>query len=227
MARQNRRWGYTRIRGALWNLGHDVGRTTIGNILNEHGIEPAPEHRKTMTWAEFLRAHWDVFAASHGGRVDSLQVGHGLRLLRHRTCDAAGADRGHHDESERRMDDAGRSPSDRPHRRLLGGHALPDPRSGQEVLESVPPRPRGCRHRRRQAILSFTTPERPREAIRAVHQGGVLGRTIFFGGRSLRRAIREYPEHYHEERNHQAVPGKATTSRCSAAIFRVPVRRLC
>ena len=25
MARQNRRWGYTRIRGALWNLGHDVG----------------------------------------------------------------------------------------------------------------------------------------------------------------------------------------------------------
>jgi transposase InsO family protein len=33
MARDNPRWGYTRIRGALWNLGHDVARTTIANIL--------------------------------------------------------------------------------------------------------------------------------------------------------------------------------------------------
>ena len=65
MARQNRRWGYTRIRGALWNIGHDVGRTTIARILKEHGIEPAPERRKKMTWAEFLRTHWNVFSAAN------------------------------------------------------------------------------------------------------------------------------------------------------------------
>jgi hypothetical protein len=29
MARQNRTWGYTRIQGALANLGHAVGRTTL------------------------------------------------------------------------------------------------------------------------------------------------------------------------------------------------------
>ena len=34
-------WGYTRIRGALRNLGHDVGRNTIKRVLREHGMEPA------------------------------------------------------------------------------------------------------------------------------------------------------------------------------------------
>lgn len=29
MASENPTWGYTRIRGALWNLGHDLGRNTI------------------------------------------------------------------------------------------------------------------------------------------------------------------------------------------------------
>jgi hypothetical protein len=32
MARDNRGWGYTRIQGALHNVGHRVGRTTIANI---------------------------------------------------------------------------------------------------------------------------------------------------------------------------------------------------
>ena len=42
MATENRDWGYTRIQGALGNLGHDVGRGTIATILRQHGIEPAP-----------------------------------------------------------------------------------------------------------------------------------------------------------------------------------------
>ena len=64
MARENRSWGYTRIQGALRNVGHKVGRTTVANILKAHGIEPAPERGKKMTWAEFLRAHWSVLAAA-------------------------------------------------------------------------------------------------------------------------------------------------------------------
>jgi hypothetical protein len=32
MARENPRWGYTRIQGALRNVGHRVGRTTVANI---------------------------------------------------------------------------------------------------------------------------------------------------------------------------------------------------
>src|SRR6202022_4429511 len=43
MALENPSWGYTRIRGALADLGHQVGRGTIANILKDNGIEPAPE----------------------------------------------------------------------------------------------------------------------------------------------------------------------------------------
>src|ERR1700682_13451 len=64
MATENRDWGYTRIQGALANLGHEVGRATIATILKQHGIEPAPERQKRTTWQEFLKAHWDVLAAA-------------------------------------------------------------------------------------------------------------------------------------------------------------------
>ena len=41
MERENT-WGYTRLEGALKNLGYKVGRNTIKRILQEHGIDPAP-----------------------------------------------------------------------------------------------------------------------------------------------------------------------------------------
>ena len=57
MAMQNRDWGYRRIQGALANLGHEVGRGTIANILKKHGLEPAPERNRKTTWKEFLSRH--------------------------------------------------------------------------------------------------------------------------------------------------------------------------
>ena len=41
VARENPTWGYTRLRGALKNLGHELGRNTIKRILAEHGIAPS------------------------------------------------------------------------------------------------------------------------------------------------------------------------------------------
>ena len=41
LAQENGTWGYTRIRGALANLGHQVGRSAIARTLKEHGLEPA------------------------------------------------------------------------------------------------------------------------------------------------------------------------------------------
>jgi len=64
MAKENRTWGYRRIQGALANLGHNVGRVTIAEILARHGIEPAPERERKTTWKEFLEQHWDLIVAA-------------------------------------------------------------------------------------------------------------------------------------------------------------------
>jgi putative transposase len=64
MAHENSGWGYTRLRGALANLSHQVGPGTIANVLKRNGIEPAPERSKRTTCSTFLKAHWKVLAAS-------------------------------------------------------------------------------------------------------------------------------------------------------------------
>jgi hypothetical protein len=64
MARENRSWGYDRIQGSLKHLGYTISDQTVGNILKRHGIFPAPERRKTVTWHEFIRSHWDVLVAT-------------------------------------------------------------------------------------------------------------------------------------------------------------------
>ena len=62
MAEENPTWGYTRIRGALKNLGHRVGRSTIARILKAQGIPPVPE--RPTSWQTFLRAHWGAIAGA-------------------------------------------------------------------------------------------------------------------------------------------------------------------
>ena len=62
MAGDNPTWGYTRIQGALKNLGHQVGRSTIARILKAHGVPPAPT--RPTSWQTFLRAHWGAIAGA-------------------------------------------------------------------------------------------------------------------------------------------------------------------
>ena len=54
MAQENPTWGYTRLRGALKNLGYEVGRNTIKRVLADNGIAPAPERGKSMSWSTFI-----------------------------------------------------------------------------------------------------------------------------------------------------------------------------
>jgi len=62
MAGENPRWGYTRIQGALANLGYTVGRNTIKRVLAANGIDPAG--RRPTSWKTFLKAHWGAIAAT-------------------------------------------------------------------------------------------------------------------------------------------------------------------
>ena len=62
MAEENPTWGYTRIQGALKNVGHRVGRSTIARILKAHGLAPVPE--RPTSWQTFLRAHWGAIAGA-------------------------------------------------------------------------------------------------------------------------------------------------------------------
>jgi putative transposase len=81
MARENPSWGYTRLRGALENLGLHLGRSTIQRRLKEHGIEPAPLRGKTMSWKTFLKAHWGAIAAADFFSVEVLTLGGLVRYL--------------------------------------------------------------------------------------------------------------------------------------------------
>jgi putative transposase len=62
MAEENPTWGYTRIQGALKNLGHRVGRSTIRRILKAAGLPPVPQ--RPTSWQTFLNAHWGVIAGA-------------------------------------------------------------------------------------------------------------------------------------------------------------------
>ena len=62
MATENPGWGYTRIQGALKNLGHRVARSTIATILKQQGIPPSGERQ--TSWQTFLRAHWGALVAA-------------------------------------------------------------------------------------------------------------------------------------------------------------------
>jgi transposase len=72
MASENPRWGYTRLRGALSNVGHSIGRTTIMRILKEQGIEPAPSRGSRMSWATFIKAHRGAIAAADFFTVETV-----------------------------------------------------------------------------------------------------------------------------------------------------------
>jgi hypothetical protein len=78
MAQENRSWGYDRIVGSLTNLGSTISDQTVGNILKRHGIPPAPERKKTMTWREFIRIQMEMLGATN---FFSSEIWAGLRFV--------------------------------------------------------------------------------------------------------------------------------------------------
>lgn len=206
MARENPGWGYTRIRGALWNLRHDVGRTTIANILARHGIEPAPNRR--TTWRLFLGSHWDILAATDFFTVEILSP---VGLVRYhvlfvielctRQVHIAGIV---HDPCGEWMEQVARNLTDDFDGFLQGKRYLildRDPlftKKFREMLKDAGTKP---------LRLPARSPNLNAYAERFVLsiKSECLNRMIFFSEGQLRRAIESYVDHYRLERNHQGL----------------------
>ena len=62
LARENPCWGYRRVHGELLVVGVKVAPSTVWEILNEAGIDPAPQ-RSASTWAAFLRSQANALLA--------------------------------------------------------------------------------------------------------------------------------------------------------------------
>jgi putative transposase len=69
LARENPSWGYRRVHGELGVLGVKVTPSTVWEILQHNGIEPAPQ-RNRQTWAYFLRGQAHAILAADFSRFE-------------------------------------------------------------------------------------------------------------------------------------------------------------
>ena len=208
MALENPRWGYTRIQGALYNLGHEVGRGTIANVLQREGIEPAPERGKHISWSIFLKTHWrsivsaDFFTAevwSLRGLV-TYYVLFVIELAK-RVVHIAGITT---QPNESWMVQVARNLTDRFGGFLMGKSHLILDRDTKYTAQF-----RRLIAESRTAVIRLP-PRSPNlnafaeRFVRSIKEES-LDRMILVGQGSLRRAICEFLTHYHSERNHQGL----------------------
>ena len=208
MAKENPFWGYTRIRGALYNLSHEVARNTIKNILLENGLEPAPERGRHPSWHTFIRSHLGAIA---GADFFTVEVLRGFGLVRYWIFFVI-------DIGSRRVHIAGIT--DQPSEAWMKQIArnLTDCVDGflkqtrYLILDRDPLYTRAFRTMLKDAgvevvRLPSRSPNLNSYAERWVRsiRGECLSRVIPLGEGHLRRTIEAYVAHYHWERNHQGL----------------------
>jgi len=211
MATENPTWGYDRVQGALANLGHEISDSTVGTILKEHGIEPAPKRKRLTTWKTLLKAHWDVLGAIDFTTVEVWTRGGLLTFylmfvmrLATRRVHLAGVTTS---PTRPWMQQVARNFTDACDGCLNGSSHLLMDRDGEFTtefhallkgagVEPVKPPPR-----------SPNLNAHLERFIRSIKEE-CLARMIFFGENSLRNATRESLEHYHAQRNHQGLENK-------------------
>jgi transposase InsO family protein len=72
LARENGTWGYGKIKGELAKLGHKISRETIANILERHGILPAPERGGSPSWRHLMTHYKNQVLACDFFTVETL-----------------------------------------------------------------------------------------------------------------------------------------------------------
>ena len=213
MVTANSNWGYCRIQGELKKLDHRVARSTIAKTLREHGIAPSPQ--RATSWRTFLRAHADVIAAADFF-TDEVWTARGL--VTHYVLFVV-----HH--GTRAV-------------HIAGITTHPDSAFMAQVARNLTDHADGFLRARRYLILDLDTKftdqfnrilygagvEVVRTAYQAPNMNAIaerwvlsvksecLDRMILFGEDSLRRALREYGVHFHQERPHQGLGNELIAS---------------
>ena len=206
MAKENSDWGYDRIVGAMANLGYRLSDQTVGNILQRHGISPAPERKRTTTWTDFIRAHMSVLAGTDFFSVEVLTL-RGLVTyyvlffihLESRKVEVTGITP---HPNEAWMEQIARNVTMDEWGFLEGCRYLIHDRdtkftdSFRAIVKSSHVEP---------LKLPARSPNLNAYAERWVKsvKEEALSKLILFGETSLRRSLHEYLGHYHVERNHQ------------------------
>jgi len=227
-AKHNPGWGYTRIRGALHNLGHSLGRNTIKRILKEHGLDPAPSRGRQLPWKTFLKAHLGVTAATDFFTVEVLTLTGLVRYLVLFVIDL----------ETRRVQIAGIVPQ-------------PDGRWMKQIARNLTDSVDGFLKGKRYLIhdrdplftdefrgvledagvtclrLPARSPNLNAYAERFVLsiKSECLSKLVPLGERHLRLAVTEFVEHYHLERNHQGRDNRLLTKPATPANDNSPVLR--
>ena len=216
LARDNPSWGYDRVQGALANLGHEVSDTTVANILKEHGIEPAPERKRQTTWKTFLKAHWDVLAAVDFTTIE-VWGKKGLVTIYLLFVMELATRRVH----------------------FAGCTTTPDEMWMKQIARNLTAADDGFLERKRYVLMDRDTkfsagfrnileesgvepvllpPRSPNlnahvERFHRSLKEECLEHMIFFGEESLRKAVVQFLEHYHQERNHQGLGNRLVEPR--------------
>jgi putative transposase len=206
MATENPTWGYTRIQGALKNVGHRVGRSTIARILRAHGISPG--RPRATSWRTFVQAHWPALFAAD---FFTTEVWTTRGLVTYYTAFVI-------ELQSRRVQVLGSTPypdeafviqclrevAGEPDALLRNGRILVcdrDPKwssavgqwlstTGVRAIRTPPSAPNCNAHAER--------------FVRSVKEE-CLHRVVPLGEGHLRRTLREFVTHYHGERNHQGL----------------------
>ena len=178
----------------------------MGNILRRYGIQPAPKRSQNTTWKDFIASHMAVLAGTDFFTVEEL-TWRGLATyyvlffiqLESRRISLAGLTK--HPTAEWMIQMA-RNATDEGSGFLRGMHYFLHDRDTKfctaflDVLRSSGMQP---------LALPPRSPNLNAFAERCVNsvRQECLSKLILFGGASLRRALTEYIEHHHFERNHQ------------------------
>jgi putative transposase len=176
----------------------------VGNVLQRHGLPPAPERKRATTWSAFIRIHLALLAGTDFFTAEVLTLRGVVTYyvlffihLESRRVNIAGITV-HPDE--RWMQQIARNVTMegcgalRDCRYLLHDRDRKYTQSFRAIIASGQVEP---------LVLPAHSPNAYAERwVRSVKEE-CLSKVVLFGERSLRRALNEYVEHYHGERNHQ------------------------